>query len=159
MGKWSQKNQICLIFQQESWVWICLASWFWRGYALAAVRKGPGWGRPCDCGCVGVEGDVQPSDSPGAQSPPTRPSPAGPPHITHVFVAPGLPYYRQAATATWPQTLFLSGKQPPKKPSYWPWKRWFLVRKMPLGRDNARIDEALLCGQEVLILLETLNRW
>ena len=75
-------------------VTLSLCSWQLSGRVLGEAGL-------CDCGCVGVEGDVQPSDSP-VSSPtlpgPAQPSPAGPPHITQICLVPGL-ITGQAATA------------------------------------------------------------
>ena len=90
---------------------LSLCSWQLSGRVLGGAGL-------CDCGCVGVKGDVQPSDSPGPSPTlcsPAQPSPARPPHITQICLVPGLPYYRPGSYGHVTTTFVSSWKTAPKR--------------------------------------------
>lgn len=135
---------------------LSLCSWELLGRVLGEAGL-------CDCDCVGVEGDVQPSDSPGVS--PTLPGPAQPsrttPHHSDLLSPWSSLLHARQLQPHDHNLCFSVENSPKKKASCWHWrKKWcLLVRKMLFGRDNTRIDEALLCGQRSTDLARTLNRW
>ena len=166
MGKWSQKTQIRLIFQQQSWVWICSASWLWV-YAPGSCQEesweGQAFVTVAVWGWRGMSSPVTHQEQ--APPCPARPSPAQPswttPHHSDLLSPwPSLLQARQLWPCDHKLCFFVENR--PQKASCWHWRKKMMSsgqKNAIFGRDNTRIDEALLCGLRSTDLAQMLNRW